>query len=295
MHTPSALADFIAQRYWPVIKVKLCSKWQVNTEKFLAVITDTCRLDDLNDLTEERAEQWWALVQSKQKAVTANKILLRFKHIFKTAKRWKAIREDHAAVLEKVQTDVREYAALPDEKLPLLQSSVGARLLKRVKPRIALYILLAYYTGARRGSLHRLERADVDLRLSEFHFRKTKARRAYSVPIHPDLYEALGGLLSLHWPCREHEVKAWNDSPYLLYHYEDIDSITRMFTRARNKVGLKGFRYHDFRHNMGGRLGDAGASTAVIMDMLGHSTVTMSVKYTRVKKDTVRTALESAL
>ncbi len=56
------------------------------------------------------------------------------------------------------------------------------------------------------------------------------------------------------------------------------DAVRQAFTRARRKVGLPGFRFHDLRHT-GQTLAEAGATLKDLMRRLGHSSPAAAQRY----------------
>jgi len=58
-----------------------------------------------------------------------------------------------------------------------------------------------------------------------------------------------------------------------------------------SRIGLRDFRFHDLRHDLGTRLARHRHSQRVIMDVLGHKDPRMSVRYTHAAVETVRGAL----
>ncbi len=119
----------------------------------------------------------------------------------------------------------------------------------------AAYVLLAAYTGIRRGHLLRLTRHDVQgdfLRLD----RSGKVARRQLVPLHPRV-RAIAGQLPL--GIGERQVKeAWN--------------------AARAATGLD-CRWHDLRHTCASWLVQAGVPLHVVGEILGHSSPAMTRRY----------------
>jgi len=63
-------------------------------------------------------------------------------------------------------------------------------------------------------------------------------------------------------------------------------------TRTR-KAGLQGFRFHDMRHCAITQLAEGGASDATIMSVAGHVSKRMLERYSHVRMDAKRRALEA--
>ena len=57
------------------------------------------------------------------------------------------------------------------------------------------------------------------------------------------------------------------------------DAIRLVFTRARRKVGMPGFRFHDLRHTGQTLAASAGATTKDLMRRLGHASPAAANRY----------------
>lgn len=57
------------------------------------------------------------------------------------------------------------------------------------------------------------------------------------------------------------------------------DAIRQAFTRARRKVGMPGFRFHDLRHTGQTLAASAGATTKDLMRRLGHASPVAANRY----------------
>lgn len=118
------------------------------------------------------------------------------------------------------------------------------------------YVLLAAYTGIRRGHLLRLTQHEVEgafLRLD----RSSKTRTLQMVPLHPKV-QALAEALPLGIGDRRLGL-AW--------------------TAARAACGLADVRWHDLRHTCASWLAQAGVSLPTIGEFLGHSSPAVTRRY----------------
>lgn len=130
------------------------------------------------------------------------------------------------------------------------------------KPATAGYVLLAAYTGLRRGHLLRLTAHDVEgdfLRID----RSGKTRKLQLVPLHPKV-KPLAEALPLGIGDRQ---------------------LTEDWTAAREKCGLEHVRWHDLRHTCASWLVQAGVPIELVAELLGHTSLAMTRRYAHFATD----------
>lgn len=268
--------EFIDMRYWPKVRVTLSDKWQRRTGDLLEMIKAALGQFPIDAVPVEEVEGFMNTLHAKYKTpVTPNKVLTRGKHLFKTATRWKVATENPFQYFKKQREPERPFVPLSDAEHDMLIADASEHL----KP----YLVFARYTGARRSSIAKLEERDIDLSRNTITFRETKNGEDYSIPIHPVL--------------RGWTEKYLTGSPNhrLLPQYKDVHSISQLFRRLKARNGVKGFRLHDYRHNVGTKLAEKGHNVKVIMSALGHKDMRMSVRYTHIAKEVLEKALTEAL
>lgn len=144
------------------------------------------------------------------------------------------------------ETHRERFLTLPEvEKLSAAMTS----------PAGASYVLLAAYTGIRLGHLLRLTSEDVEgsyLRLD----RSGKTRRLQMLPLHPKV-QAIAEALPL--PIGERTLR-------------------KQWTAARETTGID-CRWHDLRHTCASWLVQAGVPIEVVKEILGHSSITLTLRY----------------
>jgi integrase len=72
---------------------------------------------------------------------------------------------------------------------------------------------------------------------------------------------------------------------------EPLGEIKKIFNAVLKDAGIDDFHFHDFRHTAATRLAEAGADAYLITEILGHSNVQMSFRYTHMTDDRKRRAL----
>jgi len=149
------------------------------------------------------------------------------------------------------------------------------QLLAELPAERALFVLCAVYTGARLSELQSLQWADVDFSAAQVHIRGTKTQQSDRfVPLHPRLAQALGfkrarGPLLSDWPnCRRDLAVACK--------------------RAHCPVVTP----NDLRRTFASWLVQAGETSYVVAQLLGHSSSAMVERvYGRLAGHTLRSAI----
>lgn len=282
MHTSSlTVSEFFESRYWPVFGPALHPRWQHTTlklmERFLASGFGPRPLAEVS--LEECEAFWVAFRRQYPNGRTPNIVLTRLRHVWDTAQRWKLVGENPWKHIKKARQIEREWTALTLEQ--------EHRIFQVARPPLRDYCLWARYTGARRGSLVKLEVRDLDLTRGTVTFRETKAGHNYTVKLHSTL---VGWFAT--W--REEHPEA-TPTTRILFQYASEEAISRGFHRLCLRLGITGFRFHDWRHRIGFKLGEANFHPRIIQAMLGHKDPRMSLKYTHVSQETISHAIESVL
>lgn len=118
------------------------------------------------------------------------------------------------------------------------------------------YLLLAAYTGIRRGHLLRLTNRDIE---GDFIYldRSSKNGKLQVIPIHKKVKKYAAAL-----PL---QIGDWG--------------LQQEWTIARQALGLEHVRWHDLRHTYASLLAQNGTDLLMLKELMGHSTVTQTERY----------------
>lgn len=140
-------------------------------------------------------------------------------------------------------------------------------------------VLLTMNTGLRRGELLKLRWSSVDfnLRLLTVEGRNAKSRQTRHVPLNDEAFGAL-------YRWREQS----GDRGRV---FEIATGFKTSWAKLLKRAGISRFRWHDLRHHFASRLVQRGVPLNTVRDLLGHSTVQMSLRYAHLAPDQRREAV----
>jgi integrase len=71
-----------------------------------------------------------------------------------------------------------------------------------------------------------------------------------------------------------------------------VRSLREAFDKAIDKAGLQDFHFHDLRHTFATRLVQNGVDPYKVKELLGHKTITMTMRYAHHYPESLRTSVE---
>ncbi len=208
------------------------------------------------------------------KPATVNRLLATLRHMFTKAVEWDMVEEETLRRVRKVkllQENNRRLRYLAKEEIQALLGHCGSHL----KP----IVVMALNTGCRKAEILNLRWDQVDLKhgfiLLDMAMTKNGERR--EIPINGTLRENLESLFA---GTKERPRRL--DIPWVFYDnktgkpYKDVK---RSFITACKKIGIKDFIFHDLRHCFASYLVMAGIDITTVKELLGHKTLTMTLRY----------------
>ena len=220
----------------------------------------------LKHLNTRIIEAYQTRMLSEVKApATCNRHLATLKHMITKAVQWEMAPED---VLKKV----RQVKLLSENnrRLRFLTVEESQELIKACFPHLKPIVTLALNTGMRKEEILSLEwEKHIDLKHNFILLDQTKNGDRREIPINGTVRDALTGLMRR------------LDSPYVFVDAEGkrLKDVKRSFHTACRKAGIKDFRFHDLRHTFASHLVMAGIDITTVKDLLGHKTLTMTLRY----------------
>jgi len=142
-------------------------------------------------------------------------------------------------------------------------------------------IICALQTGMRRGEIFNLKWSCIDFEYEFAELLETKSGKSRRVPISSKFMEVLNNL------NRDGEYVFTN--PNTGKPYNDIKT---SFHTVLKKANIENFRFHDFRHTAATRMLEKGADIRTVQEILGHSSVIITQRYTHTTAQHKKKAIE---
>lgn len=133
----------------------------------------------------------------------------------------------------------------------------------------------------RKGEIFTLKWKNIDFDYGFIELLETKSGKSRKVPISTKMMKVL------------EEVK--NNSEYVFINKDTglpYNDIKKAFHKVLEKAEIKDFRFHDLRHTAATRMLENGADIRTVQEILGHSSVSVTERYTHTNAMKKRSAIE---
>lgn len=164
-------------------------------------------------------------------------------------------------------------AAEPPHRIRFLSRDEYGRLLSVCDPELAKIVKVAVATGLRKDNLLSLDWKQVDLSSGRITV-LLKGDKLHSLKITPEVRAALSTTTERKGPVF------------------DTTNFRRRWARAVKKAKLDNFRFHDLRHTFASWARMAGADLADICEALGHSNISVTMRYAHIEPEHHVTAFD---
>ncbi|MFE0876810.1 tyrosine-type recombinase/integrase [Streptomyces smyrnaeus] len=291
--------------YWlenvvrPRRKLSTYDKYEAHVRLYLTPRIGTKRLESLGVADVRR---FLTRLERETTAATAKETHRVLRSALSAACREELVTRNVASLVEPPRVTSRELSPWTlDETLTFLGAA-------RKDPLYAAFVL-AVTMGLRRGEIVGLRWSDVDLENRVLYVRQQtqrrrgqlyqddpKGRRRRAVPLPAMCVAPLRWHRMRQAAAKQKAGERWQESAYVFTTRTgrpvEPRNVYRSFTRVAESASLRVIRLHDARHGCATLLVAAGVAPRVVMEILGHSqiSITMDV-YTHVVQDTQREAI----
>jgi integrase len=147
-------------------------------------------------------------------------------------------------------------------------------------------VLIALNTGLRRGELFSLKWADVDFasRIVTVRAESAKSGQTRRIPLNTEAAAVLGS-----WKKRQESLGGF---VFPGVNGARLTNITKSWRGLIEVAKVTGFNFHDCRHDFASKLVQRGVDLNVVRQLLGHSEITMTLRYAHLAPDNLRAAVE---
>ena len=147
-------------------------------------------------------------------------------------------------------------------------------------------VLLALHSGCRRSEITSLTWANVDLVQRTFTVLACYAQNGQTktLPMTDEVYE----MLQRRSEDRDHKPE---DLVFISRYNKPWTSWRTAWENACERAGIKDFRFHDLRHCFGSWLAMNGTAPKAMMELMGHKTAAMTMRYSHLSVEYKRQAV----
>lgn len=215
----------------------------------------------LGDITSYDVECFKAERKKTMAGATVNRDLALLKTMYNKAAHWKFFRGENP---------VRGVSFFPEQQKERILSDEEARRLveastKSLKP----VVIVALNTGMRTSEILGLRWESVDFARRFIFVERSKNGRSRKVPMNSEVLNTLAGL-----PRNGEEFvfsKERSSGP--------LRSVRTAFLSALRKAKISNLRFHNLRHTFATNLVMNGVDLVTVKEILGHSEIAMTVRY----------------
>lgn len=176
----------------------------------------------------------------------------------------------------------------PVGRLRFLADDEEARLRAVLQPYQIAQLDVALHTGMRKGEQFPITVSQVDLQLRHIHLDKTKNGSSRYVHLNSTAVKVFTDLKEQHTKLGLGE----DASLFLSGRNIPMTDPREWFNRACEQAGIKGVTWHTLRHTFASRLSMAGVPVRTLMELMGHKTIAMSMRYSHLSPEHNMAALE---
>ena len=230
----------------------------------------------LRDITPLRVEEYQQARVKEVRPATSNREMALLKHMFNMAERWDQYQGKNPVRLVK-------FLAEDNLQFKTLSQEEEQALLACCPPYLQDMIVFDLNTGLRSGDVFNLQWEGVDFEQQQLNVLVQKTRRKLMVPVN----EAASSVLEA-W-------RGMRKGPYVFYNQLTGDRFRDLkggFKLACKQAGLKGVTWHTLRHTFASRLTRNGVDIVTVKELLGHSSITVTMRYAHTDEETKTAAVK---
>ena len=192
---------------------------------------------------------------------TVNRQLGTLRGMFNKAVAWGKLQESPMKSIK--------FLKEPQGRLRFLETEEIVKLLSNCSPSLRPIVVMAVFTGMRKGEILGLKWHDIDYKRGIITLLDTKNGQKREVPMSETVKNAII------------QVRKHPESPYIFCNErgQPRHDIRKSFSTALRKSDITNFRFHDLRHSFASQLVMSGVDLNTVRELLGHKDITMTLRY----------------
>jgi integrase len=228
----------------------------------------------LHEITPMLIEKYKAARSREVSHAYVNRELACLKCMFHKAIDWGMTKENPARKVKLFKENNQRMRYLEREEIE--------RLLKNCSPHLKPIVLIALNTGMRKAEIQNLKWSDINLQRGYLTIRESKSGESRHLPMNKTVRDTI---LSI----RKHP-----ETSYVLGGKDGLPyNFRKAFETCLKKSGILGFRFHDLRHTFASHLVMSGVDLNTVRELLGHKSLSMTLRYSHLSRDHKSRAVES--
>ena len=222
----------------------------------------------LRNISTKLVEQFQTdRINKGNKPATVNSLVATLKHCIHKGSQWEMLSDETLKRMRQVKL-LQEN----NRRLRYLSKEECQNLISNCQGNTKAIVITALNTGCRKSEILNLQWNNIDLKNGFILLSQdmTKNSERKEIPINKTLRETLEG------------ITRRLDIPYVFYDSatcKPYGDIKRSFNTALKRAGIRDFHFHDLRHTFASHLVMAGVDITTVSRLLGHKTLTMTLRY----------------
>ena len=272
------------------VKANLSKKSEEGIELVLRYLTEYFTPDkNIFEISPLDAQDFITYLEAK--APKGYRVYFRYlKAIFNRLIKWEIIEKNPFEKIQLKKRQANEPAYLEIEEL----NKICKVLYEQKKYLIEDIVRFLFNTGMRGGEAIKLKWTDIDFKektitvgTEEF---ITKGRKQRFIPIEGEIYDILIRQL----------INKRNENDYVFIKRDRTpllrDHLSKSFKKAARLAGLdEALHLHSLRHSCASNLIKNGANIYAVKELLGHSSLSLTERYSHIKLETLRAEMKKGL
>jgi integrase len=239
--------------------------------------------ETLQSIGPEMIERYKAKRRTEVSPASVNRGLSCLRTMFNKAVEWGRLETSPLRTIKKLKE--------PQGRERILSAEEARRLLDCASDAIRPVLVVALNTGMRRSEILSLKWSNVDLTRGYIFIEDSKSGKSRKIPMNAAVMEAF-----LRLP---HEAEFVFLNSGTGEHVKDIKTAFHAACRRAKKdpndeedPGIVGLRFHDLRHTAASKMIEAGVDLVTVSKILGHASITMTMRYAHPTPENMRRAVE---